>query len=174
LTDFGLPVEPELICSVDLRQPDDSRRKMLELLALSNRPTAVFTGNALITLAALTAIHEAGLRIPDDIALVSFDDVPWGQLLNPPLTAMSQPTYQLGKTAAEMLVARIADPNRPPTQIRLPLTFILRESCGAKRQQQGKPRRVRASAKPGAALAKEGVNDGADARPVVGRRRQVK
>ena len=158
LTEFGLPVEPELIRKVDLRQMDDSRRKMLELLALPNCPTAVFTGNALITLGALTAVHEAGLRIPEDIALVSFDDVPWGQLLNPPLTAMSQPTYQLGKTAAEMLVARIANPTAPTTEVRLPLTLIVRESCGAKRQSQVRPGRTRASTKPGTAPSKKVIS----------------
>jgi len=134
LTEFGCPVEPALIRKADLRQvDDDSRRKALELLTLPDRPTALFTGNGLITMGTLTAIHEVGLRVPDDIALVSFDDLPWGDLLKPPLTAVCQPTYALGKTAAEMLLARMADPNRPLTQVRLPLELVIRESCGAKR-----------------------------------------
>jgi DNA-binding LacI/PurR family transcriptional regulator len=86
------------------------------------------------TLGALTAIQELGLRIPDDIAISTFDDIPWASLLNPPLTAVPQPTYALGKTAGEMLLARIADPDRPPAQIRLELQLVVRESCGAHRR----------------------------------------
>ena len=174
LTDFGLPVDPELIRKVDLRQAEDSRHQMLELLALPNRPTAVFTGNALITLAALAAVHEAGLRIPEDIALVSFDDVPWGQLLNPPLTAVSQPTYQLGKMAAEMLVARIANPSGPTTTVRLPLTLVVRESCGARRHSEERPKRTRASARPSTSPTKKLVKRNTKTQQVDGRRRPVK
>jgi LacI family transcriptional regulator len=174
LADFGLPVEAELIRKVDLRHMDDSRRQTHELLALPDRPTALFTGNALITLGTLTAIHEAGLRIPEDVALVSFDDVPWGQLLNPPLTAVSQPTYQLGKTAAELLVARIANPTGPTTLVRLPLTLIVRESCGARRPKAATPKRTRASAKPAAAPTMKVVNRPTKAQAFDGHRAKVK
>ncbi|MDW8325162.1 MAG: LacI family DNA-binding transcriptional regulator [Anaerolineales bacterium] len=131
LSHAGLPVDPNLIRRADLRQADDSTRCALELLNLPERPTALFTGNSLITLGTLRAIQAAGLHIPRDIALVAFDDIPWGELLNPPLTAIRQPTYQLGKTAAEMLLARIAEPDRPVTQVRLPVEFIVRASSGA-------------------------------------------
>ena len=58
-----------------------------------------------MTLGALDAIRERGLNIPDDISIVGFDDMPWANLLQPPLTAIAQPTYELGKQAAELLLA---------------------------------------------------------------------
>ncbi|MBI3362906.1 MAG: LacI family DNA-binding transcriptional regulator [Chloroflexi bacterium] len=131
LKEFGLPVEPSLIRKADVRQIADSRRQALDLLALPDRPTALFTFNNTTTLGTLTAIQERGLRIPDDVAVAAFDDLPWATLLDPPLTAVPQPTYELGKTAAEMLLARIANPHRPTTQNRLSLDLVVRESCGA-------------------------------------------
>jgi len=131
LKEFGLAIDPALIRRADFRQVAESRQQALELLMLPQRPTALFTANTMNTLGALTAIQECGLRIPDDIAIAAFDDIPWATLLNPPLTAVPQPTYALGKTAAEMLLERIADPNRPPTEIRLGLELVVRESCGA-------------------------------------------
>lgn len=132
LKEYGLPIDPALIRRADFRQVADSRQQTLDLLASPERPTALFTANTLITLGTLMAIHEVGLRIPEDIALVSFDDIPWSTLLNPPLTAVPQPTYEIGTTAADMLLARIANPNRPPTQVRLGLQLVIRESCGAR------------------------------------------
>jgi DNA-binding LacI/PurR family transcriptional regulator len=134
LKEFGLAIDPALIRRADFRQVAESRQQALELLTLPQRPTALFTANTMITLGALTAIQELGLRIPDDIAIAAFDDIPWATLLNPPLTAVPQPTYALGKTAGEMLLARIADPDRPPAQIRLELQLVVRESCGAHRR----------------------------------------
>ncbi len=132
LAESGLPLDPALIRRADFRRVEDSRQQALDLLGMAHPPTALFTANTLVTLGTLTAIQERGLRIPEDIALAAFDDIPWGSLLNPPLTAVRQPTYELGTTAAEMLLARIADPLRPPTSIRLKLQLLVRESCGAR------------------------------------------
>ena len=135
-TEFGCVVDPTLIRKVDLRRVEDSQRATRELLALPDRPTALFTGNALITVGTLTALHEMGLNVPSDIALVSFHDIPWADVFTPALTAVRQPTYALGRTAAEMLLARMANPERPPNQVRLPVELIVRGSCGAKRLTQ--------------------------------------
>jgi LacI family transcriptional regulator len=132
LAEFGLPIDPALIQRADFRRVEDGRRHALDLLASPNPPTALFTANTLVTLGTLTAIQERGLRIPADIALAAFDDIPWGALLNPPLTAVRQPTYELGTKAAEVLLARIAEPDRPLTHIRLKLELLVRESCGAR------------------------------------------
>jgi LacI family transcriptional regulator len=132
LTEFGVPIDPALIRRADFRRVEDSRRQALDLVSQPNPPTALFTANTMVTLGTLTALQERGLRIPDDIAIAAFDDIPFGTLLNPPLTAVRQPMYELGTTAAEVLLARIADPLRPPTQIRLKLELLIRESCGAR------------------------------------------
>jgi LacI family transcriptional regulator/LacI family repressor for deo operon, udp, cdd, tsx, nupC, and nupG len=100
-----------------------------ELLNLKNPPTALFTGNNLITLGALDAIHSMGLNIPKDVAIIGFDDMPWSSSLNPALTAVSQPGYEIGKRAVELLIQRLEDPERPKVEITLKTKFIVRESC---------------------------------------------
>ena len=99
-----------------------------ELLNLKNPPDAVFTGNNLITLGALETIHKRGLSIPDDIAIVGFDDMYWSISLNPPLTAVRQPAYNIGKCAAEQLISRIGNPGRPTSQMILKTELMVRSS----------------------------------------------
>jgi LacI family transcriptional regulator len=100
------------------------------LLELADRPTAIITGNNLSTIAALQAIREKRLRIPQDIALAGFDDFEWADLFEPRLTLISQPVRQIGDMAAKMLVERMADPKRLPRTIRLETSLVIRESCG--------------------------------------------
>jgi LacI family transcriptional regulator len=107
--------------------------RMRALLALSHPPTAVFGANNLMTLGALRALHEAGTRIPDQMALVGFDDMPRAASLNPPLTA--QPAHDLGATAAELLLARIAEPQRPVRHVVLETELVVRASCGVPQQR---------------------------------------
>lgn len=102
-----------------------------ELLALNKPPSALFVANNLMTLGALMAIREKGLKIPNDISIVGFDDMPWTPLLCPPLTTVAQPTYELGSQAAALLLARIADPKRPTTHLLLKPNLIVRESTSA-------------------------------------------
>lgn len=123
-------LRPELSRQGDFRE-QGGYESMHALLALPDPPTAVFVANNLMTLGALRALHEAGKRIPHDIALVGFDDMPWSTSLNPPLTSVAQPAHELGATAAELLLARIADPQRPVRQVVLDTELIVRASCGA-------------------------------------------
>ena len=110
---------------------ESGRDLTAELLDLPEPPTALFTGNNLITLGALETIHRRGLRIPQDVALVGFDDMYWAISLNPPLTAVSQPGYEIGRRAADLLFQRVAEPDRPPAKVVLKTTLIVRQSCGA-------------------------------------------
>jgi len=106
--------------------------RTLELLGLPKRPSAVLVANNLMTLGALTAIHDRGLLIPKDIAVVGFDDLPWAPALNPPLTTVAQPIYAEGEAAAELLLQRIAEPkNRVAQTRRLETKLVIRRSCGA-------------------------------------------
>ncbi len=100
-----------------------------KLLKLKNPPTAFFTGNNLITLGALETIHKMKLGIPDDIAVIGFDDMPWAISLNPPLSAISQPGYEIGLRAADILIQRITDPERLPVKVVLDTELKIRESC---------------------------------------------
>lgn len=126
----GRTVRPELVHHGDFREAG-GYEGMRALMALPKRPTAVFVANNLMTLGAFRAVHEAGIRIPDEVALVGFDDMPWATSLNPPLTAVSQPSQEIGSTAADLLLDRIARPERATRHVILETTLVVRASCGA-------------------------------------------
>jgi DNA-binding LacI/PurR family transcriptional regulator len=67
------------------------------------------------------------------MAMVGFDDMPWAGSLQPPLTSVAQPTNEIGRVAAQLLLARLRDPKRPLEEVTLPTTLIVRASCGATR-----------------------------------------
>jgi len=130
LEEHGLTVDPELVYVGDHKEGGGYRGAQ-HLLSLPAPPTALFVGNNLMTIGAMRAISDRGLHIPEDVALVGFDDLPWSSLYRPALTAVVQPTYELGQAAAELLLQRIADHGRPPREIKLATTLVVRESCGA-------------------------------------------
>jgi len=124
----GIPPEAALLRS-GLPTIATGYRLVNELLDLPNPPTALFAGNNLLTIGALKAIHEHNLRIPEQIALAAFDEMEWMFVVKPALTVVAQPVYAMGKCAAELLLARIADPNRPIEEIVLQPTIHIRQSC---------------------------------------------
>ena len=134
LSEHGVELDQRLIKIGDFKQYS-GYQKACELLEMDDRPTAIFTANNLMTLGALNAIHEKGLKVPQDVAIVGFDDMPWAPSLDPPLTAVAQPTYELGCTAANLLLRRIADKDRKIVEMKLEPTLIIRESCGYKEKR---------------------------------------
>ena len=128
LKDNGLEISKELIKYGDSRH-ESAVKLCEELLELESPPDALFTGNNLITLGALETIHKRNLNIPNDIAIIGFDDMYWSISLNPPLTAVRQPAYEIGKRAAEQLIARINDPSRPAISMILKTELMIRSSC---------------------------------------------
>ncbi|MGH9940823.1 MAG: LacI family DNA-binding transcriptional regulator [Pyrinomonadaceae bacterium] len=139
----GLPVDDELIVGADAA-PDETDNapgysteavgfeSMKKLLALKRPPTAVFARNDFTALGAMSAIKKHGLRIPHDIAVVGFDDVPFATHTSPPLTTVRQPTREQGRIAAEFLLRRIERDEPLPREERvLPCELIVRESTVA-------------------------------------------
>jgi LacI family transcriptional regulator/LacI family repressor for deo operon, udp, cdd, tsx, nupC, and nupG len=124
----GIPVRSELIRLGDFKQ-ESGRTMAHELLSLSDPPTALFVCNGLMTAGALEAIAVRGLKIPKQVAIVGFDDLPLAAVLNPPLTVVHQPAYEVGKCAAELLLKRIDDGSRPATNLKLMPELIVRKSC---------------------------------------------
>lgn len=100
------------------------------LLGLAAPPTAAVVANNSMIIGVLRAAKERRLRIPDDLALVCFDDFEWADLFHPGLTAIAQPTTAIGSQAADLVLSRLADPDLPTRRIQLKTTFIHRESCG--------------------------------------------
>jgi LacI family transcriptional regulator len=104
---------------------------MDDLLATSKeRPTAVFVASDTVAIGALKAIRRAGLSVPHDIALSGFDDVPWSELIDPPLTTVRLPAYGLGWGTADMLIRLINHDESGESSVLLETELIVRKSCG--------------------------------------------
>src|SRR3954447_3768086 len=125
----GLEFDPELVAEGGSLR-DRARTAMHALLDLPDPPTAVVSGNNFVTIGLLRAINERGLRVPDDLGLVAFDDFEWADLFHPRLTVIRQPTTELGSRAVELLLSRLQDPSRAVRTERLDASFIHRDSCG--------------------------------------------
>ena len=123
-----LPVLQSHICQGTPTE-DVGEQSAAELLDRQHRPTAIFAGNNALAAGALRAIRRRKLRIPDDVALVAFDEVPWMSLVEPQLTVIHQPIYEIGRTAAHLLLERIAGSTAPPKEYILPATLRVRQSC---------------------------------------------
>jgi DNA-binding LacI/PurR family transcriptional regulator len=95
-------------------------------------PSAIFTSNDLVAFGAMRAIHEKGLSIPDDIALLGCDDIVFAEISNPSLSTIRQPVYQMGVKAMELLYNRIHNYDTPTKNITLKPKLILRESTEGK------------------------------------------
>jgi LacI family transcriptional regulator len=126
----GITPDPGLV-SIGGPTRDDGEAAALRLLDRPDRPTAVFTANNFMTVGALRAARSLGLRIPEDVALVGFDDLDWTTLVQPPVTVVRQPVADLGRVAGERLLRRLDGDAGPPKRIRLDAGLIVRGSCGA-------------------------------------------
>ncbi len=112
------------------------------LLARPERPTALFVASDMVAMGALRALREARLRVPEDIALASFDDITAARFITPALTTMHVPTFGLGWSAAELLIQIIGGEAPKQSQVLLDTELIVRESCGAELRRpatQGTP-----------------------------------
>ena len=127
----GIPAAAELVARASV-DPSGGYVGMRRLLALDEPPTAVFTVNNLVALGAIEAVRSAGLEVPDDVALVCFDDIEYASRLYPFLTVMEQPAETFGTLSSQLLLERIENraPERPRVVV-LPAQFVVRRSCGA-------------------------------------------
>ncbi len=109
-------------------------RTAAQALRHTPRPTACFAGNNFIAFGAYRAIQDAGLRVPEDIALVAFDDLPASFTVDPFFTVVAQPAYDMGRRATEILLTRLMAGEAPPCQeVVLPFEVIVRRSSGLPR-----------------------------------------
>jgi LacI family transcriptional regulator len=128
LRSAGLPIDESLIYIGQFNR----RSGYLGMKALVNQNIdAVFTSMDAMAAGAMEVLHNAGLRIPDDVAVVGFDDLPIAQRLSPPLTTIRQPIRQKGARAADLLIDLVEGAVEGPQQILLPTQLVIRESCGA-------------------------------------------
>lgn len=130
LEEAGLDFDERLVRYGDFRE-ESGRVAMCELLDLAERPSAVFVASDLVAFGALVAIKERGLTTPDEIALVGFDDVRLAHYVDPPLTTVRLPAYELGYGAATLLAELIGGGPVEEQGIFLQTELVVRQSCGA-------------------------------------------
>jgi LacI family transcriptional regulator len=138
LIEHNLELDEELVAIGDWKQ-ESGYLLTNRWLDLANRPTAIFGSNNFMSMGALLALRERGLRVPEDMAIVSFDDVEFGYLLRPALTTLDYSWRKIGETAARLMLDRIGRKyaDCPPRCILLPFKFLVRESCGCHRALNG-------------------------------------
>jgi LacI family transcriptional regulator len=125
LQDWGLPVHPDLVLDGGFSE-DASSQAMLQLL--EKGPDAVFAASDIMAQGALRALQSQGVRIPEDIALTGFDDMPFAERLDPSLTTVRQPIQKTGTVAVEILIDLINNPGSSKRQIILPTELVVRDS----------------------------------------------
>jgi LacI family transcriptional regulator len=108
----------------------DGYQSALALLDQKPRPTAILVINDLLSIGALRAIKERGLRIPEDISIAGFDDIDMSGYLIPSLTTLHVNAEDIGRVAVRLILERIADPEKPAEHVFLPAQLVVRESTG--------------------------------------------
>lgn len=112
----------------------------VKLLRLKNKPTAIFAASDGFAIGAMRAVKDAGLKIPDDMAIVGFDNLKYASILEVPLTTVAQPFEEIGRKSIEVLLDKVHDKNKPVRQIVLKPELIIRKSCGGKPENRKKTR----------------------------------
>lgn len=136
LAQSGIPLDETLIIKGDF-QYEGGYAAAQQLLALAEPPTAIFACNDLMAVGIISAATQMGVHIPDDLSVVGFDDVRLASFINPPLTTIAQPKYEIGVLATEMLLARTQNLDAPPRVERLDTKLIVRGSTAPLADQEG-------------------------------------
>lgn len=129
-----LPPRPELLASGN-SDAGAAGEALRTLLSRPDPPSAVVVGNNQMTVGTLRATRALGIRIPDDLALVAFDDFEWAEFFEPGLTVAAQDTAAMGAQAVRMALERVAHPQAPARRVVLATTFMHRTSCGCPRER---------------------------------------
>jgi LacI family transcriptional regulator len=130
LEDVGLPFRSDYVAEGDFLHRS-GLAAMKRLLSLSDPPDAVVSASDTMAIGAIAAIERAGLRVPEDVAVIGFDDIEEARLLSPQLTTLRQDVRALGVAAIEALLRMMSDPEQESPNLILPCELIVRESCGA-------------------------------------------
>jgi LacI family transcriptional regulator len=128
LRDHDLLVDPELICKGDFLE-ESGFEAAQKFLNLEKPPTAGFASSDNCAIGVMKAVIQAGYRVPEDVSIIGFDDVPEASYMRPMLTTVRQPLREMGQLATCILVERLEDPSLQPVQAILPTEIIIRDSC---------------------------------------------
>ena len=136
LKEAKLKANPALIIEGDW-SASSAHRATLDLMKIKQPPTAVFAQNDRMALGALRAARDLGLNVPEQIAVIGLDDMPLASYFDPPLTTMRQDMFGIGRTAAQLLVRAIEQPQAKHQQLRQPAELIIRQSTGERSTKGG-------------------------------------
>jgi LacI family transcriptional regulator len=129
LQSAGITASPDLIVHGENWLHRSGYEAMKELLKKKQPFTAIFAQNDRMARGAINALNEAGRRVPQDVSIVGYDDIPEAEFSNPPLTTIRQPMQEVGKAAARLLIKMIEDPESTPEQILFDTELVIRSSC---------------------------------------------
>ncbi len=126
----GIPVDPRRVRSGNF-SAESGYEAMISLLSEPERPTAIVTGNDTIAIGAMAAVSESGLRVPDDVAVVGFDDIPLARYASPALTTVRVPASEMAAVCGDMILDLIETGWLDPLKRWFPAELVVRRSCGA-------------------------------------------
>lgn len=129
LGSYNIEMSPDCVLTGDLTEKGGYERT-LQLIDRSQRPTAIVACNDLMAIGAIRAIQDSGLKVGRDISVTGFDDIPISEYVQPSLTTVSQPIYQIGRSACEMLIELLSTKASGRRQVLLEPTLIMRHSTG--------------------------------------------
>jgi DNA-binding LacI/PurR family transcriptional regulator len=136
LTAAGVPFDGHLVGAGLFQQGVETGTRCAEqLLSLEGRPTAIFAFSDELAMGVMQAARNRGLRIPEDLAVVGYDNVAYSAHLNPPLTTVAQNPYSIGTTACQMLVDLLGGVKLEKVNVLVPVRLVVRDSCGCKLRQ---------------------------------------
>lgn len=131
LKTYKVPYDASLITADLSPQSASIQQSLREYLLRPDRPSAIFASNDIVALDVMQAAHLLGLQIPQDLAIIGFDDARFASRVNPSLTTIAQSFFDIGLRAGTLLISRIEGLTGPPRHIELPANLIIRETCGA-------------------------------------------
>jgi LacI family transcriptional regulator len=133
MNDLELPVLEGYLVNGGLFSIQEGKAAMEELLSLKDLPTAVFVAGDHMAIGAIEAIKEKGLKVPEDISIIGYDDIEMAAYITPKLTTIKQDTEMIGYQAAQLLMEQILQKKKLITSKRIPVELIIRESCSQKK-----------------------------------------
>jgi LacI family transcriptional regulator len=123
-----IPFAPELVYEGDFQQLDGYAGTQA-LLDVPVPPTAIFASNDVMAMGVMDAVRSRGLRVPEDVSVIGFDDIPQSSMVHPALTTVNQPLEKMGRVATQKLLDLLQKPNSEAERIELPTELIIRDSC---------------------------------------------
>jgi LacI family transcriptional regulator len=128
LREVGLPLHPDLVAHAEHFHEEPGAAAFAELLDRGKRFTAVVAANDRLALGCYDVLHARGLRIPDDVSVIGYNDIQFADKFAPPLTTIRIPHYQIGVKAAQLMLEALRDADAPPLTLRMTPTLVVRES----------------------------------------------